>query len=115
VDTEQVTRAVANMDPEERSRFVRELLDGLRNEGIDPGAVAGDLGIRSGEPEQMEPQDVGRVADYAQQNKPGLLQKVADAQPGLVKALGSPVVQGILAAMAAAYIGKRTNSLPTHL
>ena len=50
-------------------------------------------------PQQMAPEDLGRLAGYAQQNAPAALQQTSQEQPFIFRALGNPLVQGALAIM----------------
>lgn len=107
MDPDQFAHAAQNLDPNQRAGFASGLLGALQNAGINLGGIGQMLGLSSTNPQQMGPQDIARLAGYAQQNAPGALQQTAREQPFLLKALGNPMVQGALAIMAARYLAKR--------
>lgn len=109
-DPDTFSRAAQNLNPEERSGLASGLMNALKNAGVDIGGIARSLGLSTDDPRSMQPDDLGRLAGYAQQNAPSALQQTAQEQPFLIKALGNPLVQGALAIMAARYLSKRTRS-----
>lgn len=108
VDPGQFAQAAQNLDPNQRAGFAGGLMGALQNMGIDLGSIGQMLGLSSTNPQQMGPQDIARLAGYAQQNAPGALQQTAREQPFILKALGNPLVQGALAIMAARYLSNRS-------
>ena len=106
-DPDTFTRAAQNLNPEERTGLAAGLKNALQSAGIDIGGIARSLGLSSDDPRTMQPDDLGRLAGYAQQNAPKALQQTAQEQPFFLKALGNPLVQGALAIMAARYLSKR--------
>jgi len=108
MDPNQFAHAAQAMDPNQRAGFAGGLMNTLGNMGINLGSIGQLLGLSSTNPQQMGPQDIARLAGYAQQNAPGALHQVAQEQPFLLKALGNPLVQGALAVMAAKYLSNRS-------
>lgn len=106
-DPEMFTRAAQNLNPDERAGVASGLKNALKNAGIDLGQIARSLGLSSDDPQNMQPDDLGRLAGYAQQNAPQALQETTREQPFFLKALGNPLLQGALAIMAARYLAKR--------
>jgi len=106
-DPDTFTRAAQNLNPEERTGLAAGLKNAMQTNGNDVGAIARSLGLSSDDPRNMQADDLGRLAGYAQQNAPKALQQTAQDQPFFVKALGNPLVQGALAIMAARYLSKR--------
>ena len=99
---------LSQMDPNQRAGFAGGLMNTLGSMGINLGSIGQLLGLSSTNPQQMGPQDIARLAGYAQQNAPGALHQVAQEQPFFLKALGNPLVQGALAVMAAKYLSNRS-------
>lgn len=106
MDPRQFTQAAQNLDSGQRAGLAGGLVSALRMAGIDLGSIAGRLGLSSTDPRQMQPQDIGTLAGFAQKNAPGALQQTAREQPFFFKALGNPFVQGALAIMAARYLSR---------
>lgn len=107
-DPNQFAHAAQNMDPNQRAGFAQSLLGALGGSGINLGSLGQMIGLGSTDPRQMGPQDIARLAGFAQQNAPGALQRTAQEQPFFLKALGNPIVQGALAVMAAKYLSNRS-------
>jgi len=107
MDPNQFAHAAQTLDPNQRAGFVQSLLGALGGAGINLGGIGQMLGLSSNDPRQMGPQDIARLAGFAQQNAPGALQRTAQEQPFFLKALGNPLVQGALAVMAARYLANR--------
>jgi hypothetical protein len=108
MDPDQFAYAAQNLGPDERAGFAGGLLNALGRGGIDLGSIGRMLGLSSTDPQQMQPQDIARLAGYAQRNAPGALQETASEKPFILKALGNPLVQGALAVMAARYMANRS-------
>lgn len=64
------------------------------------GALAAKLGLSSTDPAQMSNDEAARVVNYARQEQPQALQQTVQDKPWFVKAMGSPVLMGVLAAAA---------------
>lgn len=107
IDPDQFANAAQRLDPNERAGFASGLMNALSKAGIDLGPIGRMLGLSSTDPEQMQPQDIARLAGYAQRNAPAALQETAKEKPFILRALGNPIVQGALAIMAARYLSKR--------
>jgi hypothetical protein len=72
-------------------------LDGLQRQ----------LGLPSLNPQQLGPDAYGRLANYARQQHPDVIEAQVREQPWFVKAMGNPIVMGALGMIAAKLIGRR--------
>jgi len=99
-------QAAQQMPQEQRQSLVGDLLGALQNRGINLGQITSMLGMGSTSPQQMGPMDVSRLLGWAQQNQPDALHEAASNNPGFVKLLGNPVVQGILGNLAGRLLGR---------
>lgn len=106
MDPGQFVQAAQSLEPTQRAGFAQVLANALGTAGLDLGGLASRLGLSTTDPRSMQPQDIGRLAGYAQQNAPGALQQAAREQPFILKALGNPLVAGALAIMGARYLSR---------
>jgi hypothetical protein len=81
--------------PQERQGLLGGLLSALGG-----GAVASRLGLGSTDPSRMSEEDAARLMNYARREQPEALRQTVEQKPWLVKAMGNPVVMGVLAAAA---------------
>jgi hypothetical protein len=65
------------------------------------------LGLPSLNPQQLGPDAYGRLANYARQQHPDVIEAQVREQPWFVKAMGNPIVMGALGMIAAKLIGRR--------
>ena len=72
-----------------------------------PGDIASKLGLASTDPSKMSADDAARLMNYARTEKPEVLQKTVQEKPWFVKAMGNPVIMGVLAVAAAKMIGSQ--------
>jgi hypothetical protein len=93
--------------PAAKTSLLQTLLGGLQGRGTDIGGLAGQLGLGSTNPEQMDANDYSRLANYARRNQPDVMRETVQQQPWFVKAMGSPVLMGALT-MAAAHLLKKS-------
>jgi hypothetical protein len=109
---DQFSRAAQNAfqqaPPQQRSGFVGGLLNALQGRGVTPGALQGQLGLNSLDPNQLGAGDYARLMNYARHQHPSVVRDQVRQQPALVKALGNPVVMGILGVVASRMIRKQT-------
>jgi len=90
---EATANAVQQMPQQERTGFIQQITGFLQQHGITPQQA----GVQNTNPQQMSPQDVGRLVGYAQQENPDALQQLFSPN-GL---LGNKVVQiGLAGALA---------------
>ena len=68
------------------------------------GDIASELGLGTTDPSRMSADDTARLMNYARSEHPEVLQKTVEEKPWFVKAMGNPVIMGVLA-MAAAKLG----------
>ncbi len=85
--------AVQQMPPQQRQGFIDTVTDWLQQHGISPAAA----GVQNTNPQQMSPQDVGKMVGYAQQQNPDVLQQLFSPNG----ALGNKAVQLGLAGLLA--------------
>ena len=76
------------------------LLGGLQGKGVGLGSLAGMLGLGSTNPQQMSADDYARVANYTRTQHPDVMQQTVAQQPWLMKAMGNPIVMGVLGMVA---------------
>jgi len=86
--------AVSQAPPEQRQGLLGSLLGAL---GGRQSNVANQLGLGSLDPSQMSNQDAARLMDYVRHNHPDVLQQTVQQQPWFVRAMGHPVLMGVLA------------------
>lgn len=92
--------AFQQADPNQRQGLLSGLLGGLAGRGMGLGSLAGMLGLGSTNPNQMSPQDYGRVLNYARREAPDVVQQTVQQQPWFMKAMGNPMVMGALTMLA---------------
>jgi len=85
--------AVQQMPPQQREGFINTVTGWLQQHGISPAAA----GVQTTNPQQMSPQDVGKMVGYAQQQNPDVLQQLFSPNG----ALGNKAVQVGLAGLLA--------------
>jgi len=85
--------AVQGMPPQQRTSFITTITQWLQQHGITPQQA----GVQTTNPQQMSPQDVGRLIGFAQQQNPGILDQLF----GPNGPLSNPVVQVGLAGLLA--------------
>ncbi|HKQ39187.1 MAG TPA: hypothetical protein VJ063_14010 [Verrucomicrobiae bacterium] len=95
--------AFSRTPPQQQRGLLGTLLGGLQNRGVDLGS----LGVGSSDPNAMGPNEYARLASYARRNHPDLIRDQVREQPGLLKAMGNPIVMGALGMVAAHMMRKR--------
>lgn len=80
--------------PQQRQGLLGSLLGAL---GGRQSNVASQLGLGTTDPSQMSGQDAARLMDYVRREHPDVLRQTVQDQPWFVKAMGHPVLMGILA------------------
>jgi len=110
---EMVGGLFGRSDPQQRAGLLNQLLGGLGGAAMS-GVSAGPLGdllrrfgsgstVTPEQASQVTPQQVQEVAQHAEQQNPGIIDKVSDfyaQHPGLVQTLGSAALAIALASMA---------------
>jgi hypothetical protein len=89
--------------PQDQQRLLGGLLDSLT--GGASGDIAKKLGIASSDPSKMSADDAARLMNYARTEQPEVLKKTVEEKPWFIKAMGNPVIMGVLAVAAAKLIG----------
>ena len=98
---EQIRKSTAAMSPEQRGTLLNTLLNGLASSGLDLGPLLGQAGVPAAveqNPQAATPEDVAKVAAYAQQNNPDVFHKAMGfyaRHPALVQAMGTLAVAAI--------------------
>ena len=90
--------------PQDRQGLLGGLLGAL---GASQGDVASKLGLASSDPSKMSADDAARLMNYARTEQPEALKKTVQEKPWFVKAMGNPVIMGVLAVAAAKLIGSQ--------
>jgi len=90
--------------PQDRQGLLGGLLSAL---GGSQGDVASKLGLASSDPSKMSADDATRLMNYARNENPEALKKTVEEKPWFVKAMGNPVIMGVLAVAAAKMIGSQ--------
>jgi hypothetical protein len=88
--------------PQDRQGLLGGLLGAL---GASQGDIANKLGLASSDPSKMSADDAARLMNYARTEQPEALKKTVQEKPWFVKAMGNPVIMGVLAVAAAKMIG----------
>jgi hypothetical protein len=83
------------------------LLSALQGRGVELDGLQRQLELPSLNPQQLGPDEYGRLANYARQQHPDVMEAQVREQPWFVKAMGNPIVMGALGMIAAKLIGRR--------
>jgi hypothetical protein len=92
--------------PEERQGLLGGLLGALAG-GSGPADIASKLGLGTTDPSRMSADDATRLMNYARSEHPEVLQKTVQEKPWFVKAMGNPVLMGVLAMAAAKLVSSQ--------
>jgi hypothetical protein len=90
--------------PQDRQGLLGGLLGAL---GASQGDIANKLGLASSDPSKMSADDAARLMNYARTEQPEALKKTVQEKPWFVKAMGNPVIMGVLAVAAAKMISSQ--------
>jgi hypothetical protein len=69
--------------------------------------IAKMLGLGSTDPRQMDDDDAAKVMNYARKERPEVLRQTVEEKPWFVKAMGNPIVMGVLTMAAAKLLRNR--------
>ena len=92
--------AFAQAPPAQRQGWLSSLLGALQGRGVDLGGLQSQLGLPSLNPNHMRPDEYARIANYARQQHPDVMEEQVRSQPWFVKAMGNPIVMGALGVIA---------------
>ena len=92
--------AYSQASPTQQQGLMGSLLGGLQGKGVGLGSLAGMLGLGSSNPQQMSADDYAKVANYTRAQHPDVMQQTVAQQPWLMKAMGNPIVMGVLGMVA---------------
>jgi hypothetical protein len=90
--------------PQDRQGLLGGLLGAL---GASQGDLANKLDLASSDPSKMSADDAARLMNYARTEQPEALKKTVQEKPWFVKAMGNPVIMGVLAVAAAKMISSQ--------
>jgi hypothetical protein len=96
--------AYDHVAPQDRQGLLGGLLGAL---GASQGDIASKLGLASSDPSKMSADDAARLMNYARTEQPEALKKTVEEKPWFVKAMGNPIIMGVLAVAAAKMIGSQ--------
>ena len=107
---QEAARTAYNQVPaQERQGLLGGLLGALGSSaaGGGLGDIVNKLGLNTTDPSKMSEDDAARLMNYARTEHPEVLQKTVEEKPWFVKALGNPVVMGVLAMAAAKLVSSQ--------
>jgi len=93
--------------PAQRQGMIGTLLGALQGKGIQPSSLLSNLGLGSTDPQGMGADDYARLANFTRREHPDAMQQTVQQQPGILKAMGNPIVMGALGMVAARMLRKR--------
>lgn len=99
--------AFTQVQPTQRHGMLSSLMSALSGRGVDMGSLGSQLGLQSTNPQQMGAMDYARLANYARTNHPDVMQDHVQSQPGLLKAMGNPILMGALGVVASKLMRRR--------
>jgi hypothetical protein len=85
--------------PQERQGLLGGLLAAVAG-GAGGGGIsdiANKIGLGTTDPSRMSADDAARLMNYTRSEHPEVLQKTVEEKPWFVKAMGNPVIMGVLA------------------
>jgi hypothetical protein len=100
-------QAYAQAPRAQQQGLLGSLLSALQGRGVEPGFLQRQLGLPSLDPQQLGPDEYGRLANYARRQYPDVMEAQVREQPWFIKAMGNPVVMGALGVIAAKLLGRR--------
>ncbi len=103
--TQAATSAYSQANPAQQQSLASTLMGGLQGQGVGLSSLAGMLGLGSTNPQQMSADDYARAANYARREHPEVIQQTVAQQPWFMKAMGNPIVMGVLGIVAAKMAG----------
>jgi hypothetical protein len=101
--------AYSQAAPQERQGLLGGLLGALGS-GVATGGlgdIASKLGLGTTDPSRMSADDAARLMNYARSEHPEVLQKTVEEKPWFLKAMGNPIIMGVLAMAATKLISSQ--------
>lgn len=96
---------VANLPQPQQSSLAQTLISTLLNHGVNQNTLQQQTGVSTLNPNQMSPQEISSLLQYAHQNKPQALGQVASqyqSQPDVLHSiLGNKALMGVAVALGA--------------
>jgi hypothetical protein len=109
--------AVSQAPPQEREGLLGAILGALSGSTAGGGGAAAGLGglsslakilgLGSTDPRQMDDDDAAKLMNYARKERPEVLRQTVEEKPWFVKAMGNPIVMGVLTMAAAKLLRNR--------
>ncbi len=103
--------AVSQAPPQEREGLLGDILGALGGStAAGLGGLSGlarILGLGSTDPRQMDDDDAAKLMNYARKERPEVLRQTVEEKPWFVKAMGNPIVMGVLTMAAAKLLRNR--------
>jgi hypothetical protein len=87
--------AYSQAAPQERQGLLGALGSGVATGGL--GDIASKLDLGTTDPSRMSADDAARLMNYARSEHPEVLQKTVEEKPWFLKAMGNPIIMGVLA------------------
>jgi hypothetical protein len=103
------SNSYAQLPPQQQHGLASTLLGALQNSGLGLGSLASSLGLSSSNPQQLSPDDYGRLANYARREQPEAMKQMIAEKPFWLRALGHPILMGVLAMAASRMLRKKTS------
>lgn len=101
------TKAYSSMKPEQQEGLVSSLINALQGAGVNVGALGGNLGMQTSDPQNMSSDDYARLANYTRREHPEAMQQAMAEKPMWLKALSHPAVLGALGLLASRWLRNR--------
>jgi hypothetical protein len=99
--------AFTQAPPPQQQGLLGSLLGALQGRGVELDGLQRQLGLPSLNPQQLGPDEYGRLVNYARRQHPDVMEAQVREQPWFLKAMGNPIVMGALGMIAAKLIGRR--------
>lgn len=101
----ELQKAIAQIKPNERDDVAKAFFKHLKQRGLSDRDLESQLGLSSRNPNQMNADDVSKLASFTYHSHPDIFQEVLAEQPGIMKFLSNPVVAAVLGIAAAKWLG----------
>ena len=89
LDDDEFTRvsqqAYQQAPREERVGLLQTILRGIQGRGTDVGSVARQIGLRTSNPNEMDPDDYARLANYTRREHPEVMREAVREKPAILK------------------------------
>ena len=103
----ELTKAIAQIQPNERDDVAREFLKQLGKRGLSDRDLELQLGLSTHHANRMSADDVAKLASFSYHSHPDIFRDVLADKPSLMKFLGNPLVAAIVGVVAAKWLSGR--------